>query len=109
MRYPHQCEQLRGYPNEITMGKWGSLAAICCRKKSKAGNPSEIPPPTFRTTPDPRLLRVARFSEEAAVREAVVSPAGPSAATMKLTGGPVKALAGIQIGETIRLKSFRCG
>jgi len=52
---------------------------------------------------------VARFSEEAAVREAVVSPAGPSTATMKLTGGPVKALAGIQIGETIRLKSFRCG
>ena len=90
MRYPHQCEQLHGYPNEITMGKWGSLAAICCRKKSKAGDPSEIPPPTFRMTP--RLLAWLASVKEAAVREAVVSPAGPSTVTMKLTGGPAKAL-----------------
>src|SRR5438046_2541736 len=107
MRYPHQCEQLRGYPNEITMGRWGSFAAICCRKKSKAGNPSEIPPPTFRTTPDPRLLRVARFSDGCS-RGRCFSRR-PQHGHDEAHWGPVKALAGIQIGKTIRLKSFRCG
>ena len=62
------------------------MAAICCRKKIKAGIHQKYHRQFFGRPQTPACSAWRALLKEAAVREAIVSPAGPSTVTMKLTG-----------------------
>jgi len=65
MRYPHQCGQLHGYPNEITMANGAAWRQFVVARRAKSVIHQKFHRQLFGRPQTPtRLLRVARFSKK---------------------------------------------
>src|SRR6266498_899181 len=73
MRYPHQCGQLHGYPNEITMANGAAWRQFVVARRAKSVIHQKFHRQLFGRPQTPTACSAWRASvKKAAVREAVV-------------------------------------